>query len=100
MRMNEQNEQKIVQLNQITVNKKQLATELRQIIDTVKQLDYDNKEVQNALVSRENAIEEKMKDITGGGQVNSIKQAVFKLKVRKRTALAKLTNHNSVIDVN
>ena len=28
-----------------------LATELRKIIDSVKQLDYDNKEVQNALAA-------------------------------------------------
>jgi len=59
-----------------------LATELRQIIDKVKQLDFENKEVQNALNAKENAIAEKMKDITGGGQVNNIKQAVYSLKVR------------------
>ena len=40
--------------------------ELRKIIDSVKALDYDNKEVQNALAARENAIEEKTKDLTGG----------------------------------
>ena len=44
-----------------------LATELRQIIDKVKQLDFENKEVQNALNAKENTIAEKMKDITGGG---------------------------------
>lgn len=77
-----------------------LATELRQIIDTVKSLDYDNKEVQNALVSKENYIEEKMKDITGGGQVNSIKQAVYKLKVREKTPSRKFDNDNSSLGGN
>ena len=58
-----------------------LATELRKIIDSVKQLDYDNKEVQNALAAKENAIEEKTKDLTGGVQVNKVKQAIYTLKV-------------------
>ena len=58
-----------------------LATELRKIIDSVKQLDYDNKEIQNALAAKENAIEEKTKDLTGGVQVNKIKQAIYTLKV-------------------
>ena len=58
-----------------------MATELRKIIDSVKELDFENKEVQNALVSHENWYEEKMKDLTGGGQLTQIKQALYKLKV-------------------
>ena len=39
--------------------------ELRAVIDTVKQLDFENKEVQNDLLSKEHAYEEKMADVTG-----------------------------------
>lgn len=67
LRINQQNRKQIEKLNQITQNKKVLAMELRKIIDSVKDLDYENKEVQNALISTENSYEEKRKDLTGGG---------------------------------
>jgi hypothetical protein len=56
-------------LNQITANKKQLALELRQIIDTVKHLDFAAKQVSNDLNKVTNAYEEKLKDVTGSGQI-------------------------------
>ena len=40
-RINTENEKEISKLNQITLGKKQHAIELRQIIDTVKQLDHE-----------------------------------------------------------
>lgn len=40
-RINTQNEKEIVKLNELTLGKKQLAVELRQIIDTVKTLDHE-----------------------------------------------------------
>lgn len=46
-RINADNEQQILQLNHITSNKKALAVELRQIIDSVKGLDYTNKNISN-----------------------------------------------------
>ena len=67
-RINLQHEKQILKLDKIIQNKKMLATELRKIIDSVKQLDYDNKEIQNSLAAKENTIEEKMKDLTGGVQ--------------------------------
>ena len=80
-RINQQHHKQISRLDKIIQNKKMLAMELRKIIDSVKALDYDNKEVQNALAARENAIEEKTKDLTGGVQVHKIKEAIYKLKV-------------------
>jgi len=56
-------------LNQITIGKKQLAIELRQIIDTVKHLDYAQKETSNELARVQNNYDEKMKDLTGSGQL-------------------------------
>ena len=85
-RINLQHEKQILKLDKIIQNKKMLATELRKIIDSVKQLDYDNKEIQNSLAAKENTIEEKMKDLTGGVQVQKIKEAIFKLKVSDRVA--------------
>ena len=43
--------------------------ELRQIIDTVKHLDYGYKEASNELQRVQNAYDEKLKDITGSGQL-------------------------------
>ena len=65
MRINRETKDKIEQLNSITQTKKNLAMELRAVIDTVKQLDFENKEVQNDLLSKEHAYEEKMADVTG-----------------------------------
>lgn len=49
------------------MGKKQLAVELRQIIDTVKQLDYGQKETSNELTRVTHSYEDKLKDITGSG---------------------------------
>jgi hypothetical protein len=68
-RINVENESSILQLNQITIGKKQLAVELRQIIDTVKHLDYVQKETSNELSRVQNAYDAKMTDLTGSGQL-------------------------------
>ena len=60
-------------MNQITIGKKQLAIELRQIIDTVKHLDYAQKETSNELARVQNNYDEKMKDLTGSGQLQRYK---------------------------
>jgi hypothetical protein len=49
LRINSSQQKHISHLNSITTNKKALAVELRQIIDTVKALDYENKSLQNEL---------------------------------------------------
>jgi len=49
LRINQNNAQAILDLNGITQQKKHLALQLRGLIDSVKQLDYVNKDVQNQL---------------------------------------------------
>jgi len=66
-RINSHNEKAIVRLNEITQHKKLLAVQLRQIIDSVKQLDYDNKHIHNTIVAIQNSYDEKVKDLTGQG---------------------------------
>lgn len=80
-RINSQSEKDILHLNEITQNKKVLAVQLRQIIDSVKSLDYENKQIHNSLVSTQNSYDEKVKDLTGSGQVSRVKTAITKLKV-------------------
>ena len=63
-------------MNTITTSKKGLAVELRQIIDAVKALDFDNKNLQNELSKVENAYDERLKDITGSGQTTKIKESL------------------------
>jgi len=58
---------------------------LRQIIDTVKHLDYSQKQTSNELSKVNNAYEEKLKDITGSGQLARTKQSLLKLKSQVRT---------------
>lgn len=50
-RINNNNSQAIQKLNQITQRKKSLASELRQSIDTVKKMDFENKDLQNKIAS-------------------------------------------------
>jgi hypothetical protein len=45
IRINKQNEKAITQLGEITQQKKQLASQLRQLIQNVKDFDYQSKEV-------------------------------------------------------
>jgi len=58
---------------------------LRQIIDTVKQLDFSQKQTSNELSRVNNAYDEKLKDITGSGQLARTKQSLLKLKSQVRT---------------
>lgn len=58
--------------------------ELRQIIDTVKTLDHSQKLTTNELNKVTNIYDEKIKDITGSGQLQRQKQALTKLKVQVR----------------
>ena len=53
MRINRDNVKQIESLNYLTQHKKTLATELRSVIDAVKHLDFDNKEVCNELAAKE-----------------------------------------------
>lgn len=76
IRINQQNEKAIINLGQITQQKKKLATELRQLIGTVRDLDYDNKEIQSQISSVTNICEEKMQDLNGRGQVNKVKSGL------------------------
>lgn len=81
LRINSSQQQHVAHLNTITTNKKGLAGELRQIIDTVKALDYDSKSLQNELSKVQNAYDEKLKDVTGTGQTAKIKEALGAIKV-------------------
>ena len=49
IRINKQNNEKIMQLGQITKKKKSLAQELRSLISQVKNIDYENKELQTEI---------------------------------------------------
>lgn len=85
LRINRQHEKYISQLNGITTNKKGLAIELRQIIDKVKALDFESKNLQNQLSTINNSYEERLKDITGSGQTTKIKEQLLQLKVSQST---------------
>ena len=50
-RINNNNAQAIQKLNSITQNKKSLASQLRQVIDVVKKMDFENKDLQNKIQS-------------------------------------------------
>jgi len=67
LRINSSQVKHITHLNTITTSKKSLAGELRQIIDTVKALDFESKSLQNDLSKVQNAYDEKLKDVTGTG---------------------------------
>lgn len=65
MRINQNSQQQIQQLNSITGTKKKLAVELRQIIDKVKDLDFENKKLSNETQTLRHRYEEKAKDLSG-----------------------------------
>jgi len=46
----------------------------------VKKLDYENKQNHNILTAKQNSYDEKVKDLTGSGQVSRVKEAITKLK--------------------
>lgn len=81
MRINQNSQQQIQQLNSITGTKKKLAVELRQIIDKVKGLDFENKNLSNETQTLRHRYEEKAKDLSGSGQVSRLKTAITALKV-------------------
>jgi len=56
--------------------------ELRQIIDTVKHLDYEHKTVSNAVTMLDNSYQEKLTDLTGGGHLTRLKQALSRLQAQ------------------
>ena len=64
-RMNTQHGAQVATLNQITQKKKGLATELRAVIDRVKAMDYEGKDLSNAIQAKEHDYEEKLRDATG-----------------------------------
>ena len=78
-RINDQHQNQILNLNHITKQKKGLAQELRGVIDRVKKLDFDSKQVCNELVQVNHEIEEKMKDIHGGSKLKNLKIAIWNL---------------------
>ena len=67
MRMNKSQHKQVRTLNQITQKKKGLATELRAVIDRVKGMDFEGKDISNAIYAKEHDYEEKMRDATGQG---------------------------------
>jgi len=54
--------------------------ELRKIIDMVKHLDHEQKEITNELNRVGNVYDDKLKDITGSGQLQKLKHTLLKLK--------------------
>lgn len=85
-RISKDNASQIGQLNGITVKKRGLAVELREIIDTVKGLDVEHKNVVNELAQREHAFAEKMEDVTGGGHLRKLKTRLFRLRTQVEEA--------------
>ena len=85
-RISKDNASQIGQLNGITVKKRGLAVELREIIDTVKGLDVEHKNVVNELAKREHAFSEKMEDVTGGGHLRKLKTRLFRLRTQVEEA--------------
>lgn len=65
MSMNKSHNKQVRTLNQITQKKKGLATELRAVIDRVKGMDFESKDLSNAIHAKEGEYEEKMRDATG-----------------------------------
>ena len=53
---------------------------MREIIDTVKRLDIEHKNVSNELARTEHSFAEKMEDVTGGGHLRKLKTRLFKLR--------------------
>jgi chromosome segregation ATPase len=80
IRINKQNNEKIMQLGQITKKKKSLAQELRSLISKVKNIDYENKELQTEIQTVQNSFDEKMEDLGGQGQLKRIKENLHELK--------------------
>lgn len=67
-------------LNMITQKKKGLATELRSVIDRVKIMDYESKDLNNAISAKEHEYEERLRDTSGTVMLGKLKQALKVLK--------------------
>lgn len=79
-RINKNQQKQISTLNNITQKKKGLATDLRAVIDRVKKLDYESKDLSNALHTKEHDYEEKMRDASGTAQISKLKKAIAAIK--------------------
>ena len=80
MRINKDQQNQITVLNNITQKKRQLATELRSVIDRVKAMDYESKDLSNAVYTKQHDYEEKMKDASGTAQIAKLKKAMTTMK--------------------
>ena len=65
IRINRLNEKAITELGQITQKKKKLATELRALINLVKEYDHENRELQSTIKQLQNSYDEKTEDLGG-----------------------------------
>ena len=54
------------------------------MIDRVKAMDYESKDLRNAIHAKEHDYEEKMRDATGQAQLQKLKQAIVELKAEVR----------------
>ena len=84
-RINRDNKTQIETLNYLTQTKKDLASQLRSVIETVKRLDYQHKELQNQMAAKEHDYDEKLQDVSGKGKVTKLKQALMELKIELKT---------------
>lgn len=50
------------------------------MIDRVKAMDYESKDLNNAIHTKDHAYEEKMRDATGTALVSKLKQAITEMK--------------------
>lgn len=66
--------------------KKSLATELRSLISTVKNLDYESKELQNSISAVTNAFDEKVADAGGTKHLEKVRHSVRDIKEQLRQA--------------
>ena len=53
---------------------------MRSVIDRVKAMDYESKDISNAVHTKEHEYEERMKDASGTAQVTKLKKAITTIK--------------------
>jgi Intra-flagellar transport protein 57 len=80
IRINQNNLDAITQLNKITTGKKQIALELRSLIDIVKHSDFNNKDLSMKINQINNRFEELAADANGEKQLSRVKSAVVRIK--------------------
>lgn len=66
--------------------KKTLAAELRSLITTVKNLDYESKELQSSIYTVTNAFDEKIADAGGTKHLEKVRISLRDIKEQVRTA--------------